>query len=83
MATTDLTPGDTDKAHSNSPEVEFALVLSRMIDDVNGDPEHLRQAIYDLARYKLQEQFTYDDAVNIKQAQAALELRSAASKRSP
>jgi hypothetical protein len=73
MASTDLTPNDTDRAHSNSPEVEFALVLSRMIDDVNGDPEHLRQAIYDLARYKLQEQFTYDDAGNIKKAQAALE----------
>ncbi|MBU6461115.1 MAG: hypothetical protein KGI99_02800 [Bradyrhizobium sp.] len=37
-------------------EVEFALVLSRIISSVNDDPEQLRHTIYDLARYKLEEQ---------------------------
>jgi hypothetical protein len=33
----------------------------------------MRQAIYDLARYKLQEQFTYADAKDIRRTQQALE----------
>src|SRR4051812_48880305 len=37
-------------------EVEFALVLSRIIASVDSDPEQLRQTIYDLARYKLRDQ---------------------------
>jgi hypothetical protein len=37
-------------------EVEFALVLSRIISSVNEDQEQLRHTIYDLARYKLKEQ---------------------------
>lgn len=46
----------SDELPASSPEVEFALVLSRMIDSVGNDPEHLRQTIYELARYKLREQ---------------------------
>ncbi|MCG2645322.1 MULTISPECIES: hypothetical protein [Bradyrhizobium] len=42
-------------ANSAHPEVEFALVLARTIDAVQGDPEQLRQAIYELARQKLEE----------------------------
>lgn len=37
-------------------EVEFALVLSRIISSVTEDQEQLRHTIYDLARYKLKEQ---------------------------
>lgn len=37
-------------------EVEFALVLSRIISSVNEDQEQLRHTIYDLARYKLKDQ---------------------------
>jgi hypothetical protein len=37
-------------------EVEFALVLARIISSVNDDREQLRQTIYDLARYKLRDQ---------------------------
>jgi hypothetical protein len=37
-----------------TPEVDFALVLARVIDDVNQDPAELRRAIYELARIKLQ-----------------------------
>jgi hypothetical protein len=44
-------------------EVEFALVLSRIITSVNDDPEQLRHTIYDLARYKLQEQLKLTGSV--------------------
>lgn len=38
---------------TNSPEVDFALVLSRVIDSVKANPAELRHAIYELARIKL------------------------------
>ena len=38
---------------TNSPEVDFALVLARVIDSVKQNPSELRQAIYELARIKL------------------------------
>ena len=38
------------------PEVEFALVINRMIESVKNDPEHLRATVYELARHKLREQ---------------------------
>ena len=38
---------------TNSPEVDFALVLSRVIDAVKENPAELRSAIYELARVKL------------------------------
>jgi hypothetical protein len=74
MASKELISGSEDSQSSSSVEIEFALVLSRMIDDVNDDPQSLRQAIYDLARYKLQEQFTRDDVTKISQTQEALEV---------
>jgi hypothetical protein len=37
-----------------TPEVDFALVLARVIDAVNQDPAELRRNIYELARIKLQ-----------------------------
>ncbi|GAB9169695.1 MULTISPECIES: hypothetical protein [Bradyrhizobium] len=55
-------------------EVQFALVISRMLETVKDDPEFRRQLVYDLARYKLQEQFTYADAKNIDQMKRALEV---------
>jgi hypothetical protein len=70
----ELIPADQDEADTGSgSEVEFALVITRMIDSVKNDPADLRQAIYDLARYKLQEQFTYADAKDVKRTQQALE----------
>jgi hypothetical protein len=38
------------------PAVDFALVLSRMLDSVSSNPAELRGAIYELARVKLAEQ---------------------------
>src|SRR3954465_11751287 len=43
----------TDYLATNSPEVDFALVLSRVIDTVKANPDELRNAIYELARVKL------------------------------
>ena len=73
MSSGDLIPNDHDHVKSAANEVQFALVISRMIDTVNNSPEHMRQAVYDLARYKLTEQFTDADATNIQRAQQALE----------
>jgi hypothetical protein len=73
MNSGDLIPTNLDRLEPASSEVQFALVIARMIDSVRNSPEHMRQAVYDLARYKLQEQFTYSDAKDIKRTQDALE----------
>lgn len=73
MNSGDLVPNDGDKSEPASSEVQFALVIARMIETVKNNPEHMRQTVYDLARYKLQEQFTYADAKDIKRTQQALE----------
>jgi hypothetical protein len=36
-----------------SPEVDFAVVLSRVIESIEDDPAQLRNAVYELARLKL------------------------------
>src|SRR5262245_50733931 len=49
-----------------TPEVDFALVLARVIDDVNRDPAELRRAVYELARIKLQrEGWRHDPPLDI------------------
>src|SRR5436305_112555 len=54
-------------------EIEFALVLARMIDSLKEDPEQLRSVVYELARHKLEEQFTQADLAEIQKARSALE----------
>jgi hypothetical protein len=39
---------------TNSPEVDFALVISRVIDTVKENPAELRNTVYEVARIKLQ-----------------------------
>ena len=56
MSSEIIQPQDQDAPGGSSHEVDFALVLSRMIDSVNTDPEHLRATVYELARQKLKEQ---------------------------
>ena len=56
-----------------SPSVNFALVLSRMIDSVQQNPVELRAAVYELARVKLVEQFGHEDEAEIRRLAAALE----------
>jgi hypothetical protein len=60
-------------APTSTPEVEFALVLSRMIDSVSQDPQHLRQTVYELARRKLQEQLTGESVADMRSVATALE----------
>lgn len=50
-------PQSRKMAPTSTPEVEFALVISRMIESIKADPEHLRATVYELARHKLKEQF--------------------------
>ncbi|MCS3731995.1 hypothetical protein [Bradyrhizobium betae] len=70
----DLLPSQQDPTDLPANQVQFALVISRMLETVKDDAEARRQMVYDLARYKLQEQFTYADAKNIDQMKRALEV---------
>jgi hypothetical protein len=45
----------------HAQEVEFALLLSRLIDTVKQDPEQLRLTIYDFARTKLKNDLSWAD----------------------
>jgi hypothetical protein len=74
MSSRELLPGQQDSTDLPASEVQFALVISRMLETVKDDAEARRQMVYDLARYKLQEQFTYADAKNIDQMKRALEV---------
>jgi hypothetical protein len=68
-----LRPEDENAPPAAMPEVEFALVLSRMIESVKNDPEHLRQTVYELARHKLQEQLASEGRGERRQLSRALE----------
>lgn len=57
-----------------SLEVEFALVIARMIDSVERSPQGARQVIYDLARYKLGEQLSQAKPEEKRHTQRALEV---------
>jgi hypothetical protein len=59
---------------SASHEVDFALVLSRMINSVSADPKQLRTTVYELARHKLHEQITHEDPEEISGLDRALEF---------
>jgi hypothetical protein len=70
MTSGNLIPSDPEPA---SLEVEFALVIARMIDSLKNNPEDMRRAIYELARHKLQEQLPNVDADEKERTQQALE----------
>jgi hypothetical protein len=74
MSSKELLPGQQDPTDLAANEVQFALVISRMLETVKDDAEFRRQIVYDLARYKLLEQFTYADAKHIDQMKRALEV---------
>src|ERR1700750_1219941 len=63
-----------DEAQTSMPEVEFALVLSRMIDSVQNDPEHLRATVYELARHKLKEQLNSESSTDSRKLSKSLEV---------
>lgn len=47
----DLLPGQQDPNDLPANQVQFALVISRMLETVKDDAEARRQMVYDLARY--------------------------------
>lgn len=73
MSPAELLPSDPNPKDATSTEVQFALVIARILETVKNDPEYMRQVVYDLARHKLQEQFTHADAADVRRMQAALE----------
>jgi hypothetical protein len=48
-----------------APEVDFALVLSRVIASAEEDPSQLRNIVYELARIKLQEEMSRRPSFNL------------------
>ena len=69
-----IRPEDQEGYPASSPEVDFALVLSRMIDSVKNDPEHLRATVYELARHKLKEQLKREDFAESRKLSKSLEI---------
>lgn len=69
---TGLAPSNTP-----SPELDFAIVLARVIEAVKQDPAELRNAVYDLARIKLHQQAWQNnppiDLLEMRRLSAALE----------
>ncbi len=58
---------------ATTPEVEFALVLSRVIETMKQDPAQLRQNIYELARLKLRRDLLQGDPDEANRLRQALE----------
>lgn len=58
---------------ATTPEVEFALVLSRVIETMKQDPAQLRQNIYELARMKLRRDLLQGDPRETDRLKQALE----------
>jgi hypothetical protein len=74
VSSTEVVSSDFTRPIEPVLEVEFALVVARMIDSVSNSPEDMRQVIYDLARYKLQEQLLQTKAEEREHTQRALEV---------
>lgn len=55
-------------------EVEFALVLSNIIESLKNDPSQLRSTVYELARVKLQGQLVNLDASDAERLTRSLEV---------
>jgi hypothetical protein len=47
---------------AKSSEVDFAIVLTRVITSIENDPAQLRNAVYELARIKLQTELSQREA---------------------
>ena len=70
----DVAEIDSDKMLSpHAQEVEFALILSRMIDAAKQDPAQMRLAIYEFARVRLKLDATWADEPERQRLSAALE----------
>jgi hypothetical protein len=74
MAPEIVRPDGGDAAPDPSREVEFALMLSRVIDSVEKNPEFLRATVYELARHKLKEEFTSESFGDVRKLSKSLEF---------
>jgi len=63
-----------DAVPAPTQEVEFALMLSRVIDSVRDNPEFLRATVYELARHKLNEQFKSESFSDMRKLSKSLEI---------
>src|SRR5262245_48024935 len=59
------------------PELDFALVLSRVIGSIESDPAQLRHAVYELARIKLQQETWQTPITLLEGRRLTLALESA------
>jgi hypothetical protein len=65
---------DRDKMVSpHAQEVQFALLLSRMINTVKQDPSQMRLAVYEFARARLKLDVSWADQAEQERLSAALE----------
>jgi hypothetical protein len=72
--TSEITTIEHDEtASTHSREVEFALILARMIDTVKEDPSQLRRTVYEFARAQLKNQISWADEQESARLLAALE----------
>jgi hypothetical protein len=62
-----------DAAPASAQEVEFALMLSDVINSVRENPEYLRATIYELARHKLKEQYESESFADVQKLSKLLE----------
>src|SRR5246127_3354203 len=64
---------------AKSSEIDFAIVLSRVIGSIENDPAQLRNAVYELARIKLRTELSQREApINVSEkGDLALALESA------
>jgi hypothetical protein len=71
--------GSRKELAARSPEVDFAVVLSRVIKSIEDDPAQLRNAVYELARIKLRrEAWRRNPPINLVEARRlTLALESA------
>ena len=74
MASEIVGPYNGDAAPDPNREVEFALMLSRVIDSVEKNPEFLRATVYELARHKLKEEFTSERLEDMHNLSKSLEI---------
>ena len=74
MAPEIVRPDTGDPTPDPSREVEFALMLSRVIDSVEQNPEFLRATVYELARHKLKEEFTSESPADVRKLSKSLEV---------